>query len=165
MYCLTVLEVTIRVSAGPCSLCKQEGRTFFRLSPSFGMFLDLWQPNSSPHMALITYFRVCVPLCANVPFYKVTGILGQGSTLLQHDLIFPVKCQLFSHDRLFATPWTVTHQAPLSMVFSSKNTGVGSPFLLQEIFLTQGLNLGLLDCRRTLLPSELPGKSMSSSYI
>ena len=29
-------------------------------------------------------------------------------------------------------------------------TGVGCHFLLQEIFLTQGLNLGLLDCRQTL---------------
>ena len=30
------------------------------------------------------------------------------------------------------------------------NTGVGSLFLLQGIFLTQGLNQGLLNCRRTL---------------
>ena len=30
-----------------------------------------------------------------------------------------------------ATPWTVACQAPLSMGFSSKNTGVGSHFLLQ----------------------------------
>ena len=31
-----------------------------------------------------------------------------------------------------------------------KNTGVGCHLLLQEIFLTQGLNLGLLHCRQTL---------------
>ena len=31
-----------------------------------------------------------------------------------------------------------------------KNTGVGCHFFLQGIFLTQGLNLGLLDCRQTL---------------
>ena len=30
---------------------------------------------------------------------------------------------------------------------SGKNTGVGCHILLQEIFLTQGLNSGLLDCR------------------
>ena len=29
---------------------------------------------------------------------------------------------------LFATPWTVAHQAPLSMGFPSKNTRVGLPF-------------------------------------
>ena len=31
--------------------------------------------------------------------------------------------------------------------FPGENTGVASHFLLQEIFLTQGLNLGLLLCR------------------
>ena len=31
-----------------------------------------------------------------------------------------------------------------------KNTGVGSHFLLQGLFLTQGLNLGLLHCRQIL---------------
>ena len=34
--------------------------------------------------------------------------------------------------------------------FASKNTGVGSHSLLQGIFLTQGLDLGLLHCRRIL---------------
>jgi len=32
-----------------------------------------------------------------------------------------------------------------------KNTGVGCHALLQGIFLTQGLNLGLLNCRQILL--------------
>jgi len=48
------------------------------------------------------------------------------------------------------TPWTVAHQTPLSLVFYSKNTGVGCHFLLQGIFLTQGSNLGLLHCRWVL---------------
>ena len=47
------------------------------------------------------------------------------------------------------TPWTVAHQAPLSMG-PSKNIGVRCHFLLQGIFLTQGLNLGVLHCRRIL---------------
>ena len=34
--------------------------------------------------------------------------------------------------------------------FPGKSIGVGCYFLLQEIFLTQGLNLGLLHCRQTL---------------
>ena len=49
-----------------------------------------------------------------------------------------------SHVRLFATPWTVTYQAPLSIGFPGKNTGVSCHFLLEGIFLTQGLNPGLL---------------------
>ena len=54
---------------------------------------------------------------------------------------------LFSHSVMstdFATPQTVAHQAPLSMGFPSKNTGVGYHFLLQGIFLTQGSNTQLL---------------------
>ena len=39
---------------------------------------------------------------------------------------------------LFATPCSVACQAPLSMEFSSQNTGVGSCSLLQGIFPTQG---------------------------
>ena len=44
---------------------------------------------------------------------------------------------------LFATPWTVAHQAPL-WDSPRKNTRVGCHFLLQGIFLTQGLNPHLL---------------------
>ena len=47
-----------------------------------------------------------------------------------------------------ATPWTVVGQAPPSMGFLSKHTGVGCHFLLQRIFLTQGSNPSLLHCRR-----------------
>ena len=39
-----------------------------------------------------------------------------------------------------------------------KNTGMGCYSLLQEIFLTQRLNLGLLHFRQMFLPSEQPGK-------
>ena len=46
--------------------------------------------------------------------------------------------------QLFGSPWTVAHQAPLSMRFSSKNTGVGYHAFLQAIFRTQELNSSLL---------------------
>ena len=59
-----------------------------------------------------------------------------------------ISCSVLS--RLFATPWTVAHQAPkwkyLSMEFSRQEYGSGSHSLLRGIFLTQGLNLGLLYC-------------------
>ena len=58
--------------------------------------------------------------------------------------------KLLSCVQLFATPWGVACQASLSMEFSSKNTGVGCHALLQGIFLTQGLNLGLLHCKQIL---------------
>ena len=40
--------------------------------------------------------------------------------------------------------WTVACQAPLSIGFPGKNIGVSCHVLLQGIFLTQGLNPGLL---------------------
>ena len=46
--------------------------------------------------------------------------------------------------------WTVARWLVYPWNFSGKNTGVGCHFLLQEIFPTQGLNLGLLHCRQTL---------------
>ena len=56
-----------------------------------------------------------------------------------------------------ATPWTVAHQASLSM--GGKNTGMGCHFLLQGIFPTQGSNLGLLHWQVDFLlsgPTEKP---------
>ena len=44
---------------------------------------------------------------------------------------------------LFVAPWTVAHQAPLSMEFS-RQTGVGCHFLFKGILTTQGFNLCLL---------------------
>ena len=49
------------------------------------------------------------------------------------------RCML-NHVQLFSTPWTVAHQAPLSMEFSRNikgNTGVCWHFLLQGIFPTE----------------------------
>ena len=59
---------------------------------------------------------------------------------------------MLSHVWLFVTQWTVALQAPLSMGFSGKNTGLGFHSLLQGIFPTQGLNPGLLHCRQILYP-------------
>ena len=47
--------------------------------------------------------------------------------------------------RLFATPWTIAHQAPVSMEFSRQEFCSGCHFLLQVIFPTQGWNLSLFD--------------------
>ena len=51
-----------------------------------------------------------------------------------------------NHVWLFVIPWTVTRQIPLSLEFSTKNTGVGFHFLLRGFFPTQGWNLCFLHC-------------------
>ena len=63
-----------------------------------------------------------------------------------------------------------THQAPLSMPsrllfpwnFPGKNTGVDCHSLLQGIFPTQGLNLGLLHCRQILYHLSYQGSKRIS---
>ena len=50
----------------------------------------------------------------------------------------------FTLVQVFVTPWAIAHQAPLQGDSPGKNIGVGCHSLLQEIFLSQGLNLHLL---------------------
>ena len=60
------------------------------------------------------------------------------------ELLLLLLLSRFSRVQLCATPETAAHQAPLSLDSPGKNTGVGSYFLLQRIFPTQGSNLCLL---------------------
>ena len=53
-------------------------------------------------------------------------------------------CLALSHVQPFVTTWTVARQAPRSMGFSRKNTGVDCHALLQGIFPTERLNPRLL---------------------
>ena len=66
------------------------------------------------------------------------------------------------------TPWIVAHQAPLFtgilQVFS-KNTGVGCHPLLQRIFPTQGLNLGLLQYKWILYRLSHQGSPDNKQYV
>ena len=73
---------------------------------------------------------------------------------------FPPLLSHFSYVQLFVTPWTVANQAPLSMGFSSKDTGVGCHSLLQGIFPTQGSKLHLLHWQVSSLSLGPPGKPL-----
>ena len=85
-----------------------------------------------------------------------------------------VKCQLPSNVWLFATPWIIAQQAPLSMEFSSQEYWgyfpqwkwlEGSHFPLQGIFQSQGLNLGLLHCRQILYCLSHQGRPMYLNLV
>ena len=65
-----------------------------------------------------------------------------------HTCTHTCVCYLLSC--LFATPWTVAREAPLSMGFPRQEYWSGLPCLLQGIFPIQGSNLGLLHCRQIL---------------
>ena len=78
--------------------------------------------------------------------------------------IYKHVCMLshFSRVKLFATPWIISHQAPLSMPSSRQEHWSGSPFPSQGIFLTQELNPRLLHplhWQVDSLPLEPPRKA------
>ena len=57
-------------------------------------------------------------------YRELRGCFGQGGSMKSEK----VKVKLLSHVPLFATPWTVAHQAPLSMGFSRQEYWSGLPF-------------------------------------
>ena len=60
------------------------------------------------------------------------------------NVLLCVCTQSLSHVGLFAAPWTVGRQTPLSLGFSSQEYWSGLPFLPPGIFLIQGSNPHLL---------------------
>ena len=56
----------------------------------------------------------------------------------------------FSHVRLLEIPWTVAHQAPLSMGLSRQEYWSELPCPLPGDLLNPGSNVGLLHCRQLL---------------
>ena len=79
---------------------------------------------------------LCNPIDGSPPGSPIPGIL-QARTLEWVAISFSsawrwkVKVKSFSRARLLATPWTAAYQAPLSMDFPGKSTGVGCHCLLQ----------------------------------
>jgi len=70
------------------------------------------------------------------------------------------KVKSLSHVQLFATPWTVVHQAPLSMEFSRQEYGSGLPFPPPGDLPDPGIEPGSPTLQADTLPSEPPGNTM-----
>ena len=81
---------------------------------------------------------LCDPRDGSPPGFPIPGVL-QARTLEWVAISFSnawkweVKVKSLSHSWLLATPWTAAYQAPLSMNFPGKSTGVGCHCLLQYI--------------------------------
>ena len=69
-----------------------------------------------------------------------------------------VVCWLLSRVQLFATPWTVTQQAPLSMEFSRQEYWSGLPFPSPGYLPNRGIELGSPTLQADSLLSETSGK-------
>ena len=67
------------------------------------------------------------------------------------------KVKSLSRVRLFATPWTVAHQAPPSMEFSRQEYWSGLPFTSPRDLPNPGVKPGSPALQADSLPSEPPG--------
>ena len=65
---------------------------------------------------------------------------------------------------LFATPWTVAYQAPLSMGFSRQEYWSGLPFPSPGDLLDPGIEPGSPSLQADALTSEPPGKPRSGKW-
>ena len=70
-----------------------------------------------------------------------------------------LKVKWLSRVQLFATQWTVGHQAPPFMGFSRQEHWSGLPFPSPGDLPNSGIKPESPHCRQMLLPSEPPGKS------
>ena len=99
-------------------------------------------------------------------FLKHTNICRPWGTYtvarpFTHITLCKVKWKLLSHVRLFATPWTVAHQAPLSMGFSRQKYWSGVPFPSPGILPDPGITPGSPALQVDSSPSEPPGKPIT----
>ena len=76
-----------------------------------------------------------------------------------------VKESKLSRVRLFATPWTVAHHAPLSMGFSRQEYWSGLLFPSPEDLPNPGIKPGSPALQADALTSEPPGKSINPCYL
>ena len=91
--------------------------------------------------------------------------LEEGQAELHYNLGLLNTCESLSHIQLFAAPWTVARQAPLSVGLSRQEYWSGLPWPLQGMFLTQDSNpclLYLLHWQGDSLPLVPPGKPLPS---
>ena len=79
-------------------------------------------------------------------------------SLLVNTNIYYSEVKLLSHVQLFATPWTVAHQAPQSMEFSRQEYWSGVPFPSPGDLPNPGIEPGSPALQADTLPSESRGK-------
>ena len=92
----------------------------------------------------------CSPPGSSIHRIFQARVLEWGAIAFSIICLLLISC--FSHVWLFATPWTLAHQAPLSIGFSRREYWRELPYSIPGDFLTQRLKLCLLYCRQFLYP-------------
>ena len=126
----SVIPFSSCLQSFPASVFSNESALHIRL-PKYWSFSFSISP-SNEYSGLISF---------GIDWFDLHEVQGTLKSLLQHNLIknihFLVGCAVLghlSHAQLFATPWTVACQSPLSMEFSrQENLACPSPFLLDLV--------------------------------
>ena len=118
----------------------------WRIHPSIGkIIIRLYNQNNLPRESLATATFFSIQGTKFSQTHLIQGCWGsQGRPGLKER---KWSCSVMS-DSL--QPKGYSHQAPQSLGFSGRSTGVGCHFLLHGIFLTQRLKPGLPHCRQKL---------------
>ena len=100
-------------------------------------------------------------ICPFLPIFVTTLPLSSVFSWSHAHPLCLCVCYLLSRVRLFVTPWTVAHQAPLSMEFSRQEYWSGLPFLSPGDLPNPGIRPWSPVLQGDSLPSEPPGKPSS----
>ena len=84
-----------------------------------------WYANACLHLWKFSAWRF---ICRGLTVHKYKNILAKNKNL-QWLSLHACMLSCFSHVRLFGTPWTIAHQATLSMGFSRQEYWSGLLFL------------------------------------
>ena len=102
--------------------------------------VKLEEENGDPltHMGII--------FCPNCHWFQIFSpkVRSVEKVIVGHHASRACMPRHFSHARLFATPWTIAHQAPLFVEFPRQEYWSGLPCPPPGIFPTRGSNLCLL---------------------
>ena len=89
----------------------------------------------------------------------------QKTKSIPYSIPYMLLLSRFSRVRLCVTPWTAAHQAPPSLGFSSKNTGVACRFLLQCMKVKSESEVSQLCLTlRNPMDCSLPGSSIHGIF-
>ena len=96
-----------------------------------------------------------------VCLWPVTLLNTQGSCWVEDTpmnilRVWKGKCQSLSHVQLFVAPWSVAHQAPMSVEFSRQEYWSGLPFPSPGDLLNPGIEPGSPALQADSLPFEPP---------
>ena len=132
---------------------------------------DSWMGGRKQYFLPMYYFipslsLVCVCVCVYTERELIICVCTYIHVYIcTHMYMCVCACCRFCHVQLFATLWTVAHQAPLSRGFYRQEYWMGFHAFLHGIFLTQGSNpclLCLLHKQVGSLPVAPPGRAHTS---